>query len=64
MATPREYAEAKRQTKLADIERMVAVGTLVIRQMTAEERRLSPPRRGRSDGRGRSRARRPGIDGS
>jgi hypothetical protein len=33
-----------REEKLADIRRQVAEGTLVIRQMTAEERRQHPPR--------------------
>ncbi|HEV2770428.1 MAG TPA: hypothetical protein VGV40_09625 [Solirubrobacteraceae bacterium] len=34
----RERAEAKRQQKLEDVDEQVRSGSLVVRQMTAEER--------------------------
>lgn len=43
MKTTRERAEEKRQAKLDLIEEQVQSGTLVIRQMTAAERRRYPP---------------------
>jgi hypothetical protein len=42
--TTRERAEEKRQAKLELIDEQVQSGTLVIRRMTAEERRRYPPR--------------------
>ena len=36
--TMREMQDAKREEALADIRQKVAAGTLVIREMTAEER--------------------------
>jgi hypothetical protein len=42
MATQRERAEAKRQTKLDDLERQKESGDLVVRQMTDEERERFP----------------------
>jgi hypothetical protein len=42
--TTRERAEEKRQAKLELIDEQVQSGTLVIRRMTAEERRRDPPR--------------------
>jgi hypothetical protein len=42
--TLREKAEEKRQAKLDLIREQVESGTLVIRPMTAEERRLYAPR--------------------
>jgi hypothetical protein len=42
--TPREKAEDKRQAKLDLIREQVQNGMLVIRQMTAEERRRYPAR--------------------
>jgi hypothetical protein len=42
--TSRERAEEKRQEKLELINEQVQSGTLVIRRMTAEERRRYPPR--------------------
>jgi hypothetical protein len=44
MKTTRERAEEKREEKLALVREQVASGSLVIRQMTDEERRLYPPR--------------------
>ena len=40
----RERAEEKREEKLAEIREQVQSGSLVIRQMTDEERRRYPPR--------------------
>jgi hypothetical protein len=52
MTTPRERAEAQRQSKLLAIKRQVKAGKLVVRQMTAEELAEHPPlpepRRGQS----------------
>ena len=44
MKTARERAEEKRQEKLDLLREQVESGALVIRQMTAEERRRYPPR--------------------
>jgi len=44
MITTRERAERKRQEKLDVVRKQVKSGSLVIRQMTDEERRLYPPR--------------------
>jgi hypothetical protein len=44
MKTTRERAEEKRQAKLELIREQVGSGSLVIRKMTAEERRQYPPR--------------------
>ena len=41
--TARERAEEKRAEKLEDVRAQVESGSLVIRQMTAEERRRFPP---------------------
>ena len=40
----RERAEEKRQEKLENVRDEVEKGSLIIRQMTEEERRLYPPR--------------------
>jgi hypothetical protein len=42
--TARERAEEKRAQKLALVREQVQSGSLVIRQMTEEERRRYPPR--------------------
>jgi hypothetical protein len=42
--TTREKAEEKREAKLELVRQQVANGSLVIRQMTDEERRRNPPR--------------------
>ena len=44
MKTTRERAEEKRQEKLDLIREQVESGSLVIRQMSPEERRQHPPR--------------------
>jgi hypothetical protein len=44
MKTARERAEEKRLAKLDLVREQVASGTLVIRQMTDEERSRYPPR--------------------
>lgn len=44
MKTTRERAEEKRQAKLELVQEQVDSGSLVIRKMTAEERRQYPPR--------------------
>ena len=43
MKTARERAEEKRAEKLEQVREQVQDGSLVIRQMTAEERRRYPP---------------------
>lgn len=48
--TARERAEAKRAEKLALVREQVESGSLVIRQMTAEERRRYPRRPPREAG--------------
>jgi hypothetical protein len=44
LKTTRERAEEKREEKLATIREDVENGSLVIREMTDEERELYPPR--------------------
>ena len=44
MKTTRERAEEKRQAKLDLVRQQLESGSLVIRQMTEEERRRYPPR--------------------
>jgi hypothetical protein len=44
MKTARERAEEKREAKLEQMREQVESGSLVIRQMTDEERRRFPPR--------------------
>ncbi|MGI8712107.1 MAG: hypothetical protein ACR2NR_02785 [Solirubrobacteraceae bacterium] len=57
MKTTREKAEERRQAKLENVREEVEKGSLVIRQMTEEERLRYPPREaapkrpGRSGGR-------------
>ena len=43
--TARERAEEKREAKLEVVREQVQSGSLVIRQMSDEERRRYPPRR-------------------
>jgi hypothetical protein len=40
----RDRDEARRKEKLAQIEEQVKDGSLVIRKMTAKERKANPPR--------------------
>jgi hypothetical protein len=51
--TTRERAEEKRLAKLALVREQVQSGSLVIRKMTAEERRQYPPRPAPPDKRGK-----------
>ena len=44
MKTQKEQQDEKRLTKLAEVERQVESGSLVVRQMTADERERNPPR--------------------
>ena len=44
MKTQQERQEDKRRSKLADVQRQVKDGTLVIRQMTPAERERNQPR--------------------
>ncbi len=44
MKTARERAEEKRQEKLDLIQEQIETGTLVVRQMSDEERQQNPPR--------------------
>jgi hypothetical protein len=44
MKSARERAEEKREAKLDLVREQVQSGSLVIRQMTDEERRQNPPR--------------------
>jgi hypothetical protein len=46
MKTVRQRAEERRQAKLALVRRQIEDGSLVIRQMTPEERAKYPPRTG------------------
>jgi len=46
--TTREKAEEKRQAKLDLVREQVESGSLVIRRMTEDERRLYPPRTAQS----------------
>ncbi len=48
MKTTRERAEAKRAEKLEQVREQVQSGSLVIRQMTEEERRRYPARPARA----------------
>jgi anti-sigma28 factor (negative regulator of flagellin synthesis) len=47
MKTQQQRAQALREQKLASIREQVEKGSLVIRQMTPEERASYGPRRGR-----------------
>ena len=51
MATIREREEEKRKEKLEHIQKQVADGSLVIRQMTPEERKENKPRPPKRKGR-------------
>ena len=43
MATPHERQAEKRRAKLDEIDEQVKEGSLVIRKMTAKERKENPP---------------------
>jgi hypothetical protein len=53
--TQKEQQDEKRVTKLAELERQVENGSLVVRQMTPAERERNPPRPRKPGGRGRQR---------
>jgi hypothetical protein len=44
MASQADRAAAKRLEKLEEIQRQLESGSLTVRQMTEEERKLNPPR--------------------
>jgi hypothetical protein len=44
MKSQQERQADKRREKLLDIEKQISAGSLVVRQMTPEERRRNPPR--------------------
>jgi anti-sigma28 factor (negative regulator of flagellin synthesis) len=44
MRTAQERAQERRREKLAAIEQQIRSGSLVVRQMTADERARYPPR--------------------
>jgi hypothetical protein len=44
MASVADRAAERRQAKLEDIQRQIEAGSLTVRKMTAEERKLYPPR--------------------
>jgi hypothetical protein len=44
MKTPQQRADERRREKLADVQRQIRDGSLVVRQMTAEEKARFPPR--------------------
>ena len=44
MSTPQERAEEQRRKKLAEVDKQIRDGSLVVRQMTAEEKARYGPR--------------------
>jgi hypothetical protein len=44
MKSQQEREADRRREKLLEIERQISAGSLVVRQMTPEERRRNPPR--------------------
>jgi hypothetical protein len=44
MKTTEERRQERRRAKLAEVEAQIRSGSLVVRQMTAAERRRNPPR--------------------
>jgi hypothetical protein len=44
MTNQRQRAEERRQQKLAEVQRQIDDGTLIVRKMTAKERVEHPPR--------------------
>jgi hypothetical protein len=42
--TPQERQADRRRQLLAQVDEQIRAGTLVVRQMTAEERKRNPPR--------------------
>jgi hypothetical protein len=43
LKTPQERADERRRQKLAEVQAQIDNGTLVVRKMTAEERKRNPP---------------------
>jgi hypothetical protein len=44
MKTPQERAEEKRRQKLEEMQEQIRSGSLVVREMTPEERERNPPK--------------------
>ena len=44
MKSQQERQAEKRREKLLEIEKQISTGSLVVRQMTPEERKRNPPR--------------------
>jgi hypothetical protein len=44
MKSPQERAEEKRRQKLEEMQEQIRAGSLVVREMTPEERERNPPR--------------------
>ena len=44
MKTPQERAEEKRRQKLEEMQAQIRSGSLVVREMTPEERERNPPK--------------------
>jgi hypothetical protein len=44
MKTPQERAEEKRRQKLEEMQEQIRAGSLVVREMTPEERERNPPK--------------------
>jgi hypothetical protein len=44
MKTPQERAEEKRRQKLEEMQAQIRNGSLVVREMTPEERERNPPK--------------------
>jgi len=44
MTTPKERQEEQRRERLRQMEEQIRTGSLVVRQMTPEERERNPPR--------------------
>jgi hypothetical protein len=49
VSTQQERAAERHREKLAAIEQQIANGTLIVRQMTPEERAKNPPRPARGE---------------
>ena len=57
MKTAHERQQEQKKEKLEVMEQQIKAGKLVVRQMTAAERKKFPPREDAGDGRRRSRRR-------
>ena len=47
MKSAKQRDDARRREKLKEVRRQIAEGTLVVRKMTAKERKAYPPAEGR-----------------